>query len=120
MVSHKNVIANILQLTTFEKPTRTPDQQDVVLGLLPQSHIYGLVVVNHVSVYRGESVVVMPKFDLKLLARAIERFRINTLFIVSYCLFFALVIVVGQSLTIETGASNSHLDAQQSVLAPTV
>ncbi|OKL57044.1 hypothetical protein UA08_07377 [Talaromyces atroroseus] len=82
VVSHKNVIANILQLTAFEKPSRTPDQQDVVLGLLPQSHIYGLIVVCHTSIYRGESVIVMPKFDLMLLARAIQQFRINVLFVV--------------------------------------
>ncbi|TQB72750.1 hypothetical protein MPDQ_006466 [Monascus purpureus] len=77
MVSHRNVIANILQMCAFENPSRKPAQQNVVLGLLPQSHIYGLIVVCHVSIYRGESVVVLPKFDLKTFLNAIERFRIN-------------------------------------------
>jgi acyl-CoA synthetase (AMP-forming)/AMP-acid ligase II len=83
MVSHMNVIANVLQLAAFEAPERRPGQQKVVLGLLPQSHIYGLVVVCHASTYMGDSVVVLPKFELSVLAAAIERFKINVLFTVS-------------------------------------
>lgn len=82
MVSHANVIANVLQLCAFESPQRNPRQQNVVLGLLPQSHIYGLVVVCHVSIYRGDSVVVLPRFELSILASAIQTLRINILFIV--------------------------------------
>lgn len=89
MVSHRNVIANILQMCAFENPSRKPAQQNVVLGLLPQSHIYGLIVVCHVSIYRGESVVVLPKFDLKTFLNAIERFGINVLFIVGFIFLFA-------------------------------
>lgn len=88
MVSHRNVIANILQMCAFENPSRKPAQQNVVLGLLPQSHIYGLIVVCHVSIYRGESVVVLPKFDLKTFLNAIERFRINVLFVVGFSSYF--------------------------------
>lgn len=83
MVSHKNVIANILQLAAFEAPDRRPGQHKVVLGLLPQSHIYALVAICHTSVYRGDSVVVLPKFELPVLATAIARFKINILYVVS-------------------------------------
>ncbi|KAL9105955.1 MAG: hypothetical protein Q9227_008948 [Pyrenula ochraceoflavens] len=82
IVSHMNVIANVLQLATFEAYQRKPGQHYVVLGLLPQSHIYGLVAVCHASVYRGDAVVVLPKFDLSVLASAIAKFKINVLFIV--------------------------------------
>ena len=48
MISHRNVIANTLQISTFEKPMREEKKDpktglpltDVALGLLPQSHIY--------------------------------------------------------------------------------
>lgn len=59
MISHRNVIANILQMTTFESVDRKAQGEngkpriDVVLGLLPQSHIYGLVVVCATATYRG-------------------------------------------------------------------
>ncbi|KAH0559178.1 hypothetical protein GP486_004291 [Trichoglossum hirsutum] len=82
MVSHRNVIANTLQLATYEKLRFTSGQLDVVLGLLPQSHIYALVVICHANVYRGFGVVNLPKFDLQQLLGAIQRFKINTLYLV--------------------------------------
>src|SRR5271163_1525466 len=89
MISHRNIIANTLQLVTYDKPyrdtlasSRDRPYTDVALGLLPQSHIYGLVVVCHVATYRGDRVVVLPKFDIQHYLKSIATFRINTLFIV--------------------------------------
>jgi acyl-CoA synthetase (AMP-forming)/AMP-acid ligase II len=82
MVSHVNVIAHMLMVAAFEGPTRSPDQRDVILGLLPQSHIYGLVVISHDGVYRGDSIIVMPKFELNTLLASIQRFKINVLIMV--------------------------------------
>ncbi|OJD26490.1 hypothetical protein ACJ73_02130 [Blastomyces percursus] len=42
MISHRNMISEVLSLKSFENHTRTADQKDVVLGLLPQAHIFGL------------------------------------------------------------------------------
>jgi long-subunit acyl-CoA synthetase (AMP-forming) len=82
MISHYNVIANTLQLTTYEKPQFGQGPPGVVLGLLPQSHIYALVVICHANIYRGFGVTNLPKFDLQMLLAAIQRFRINTLYLV--------------------------------------
>ncbi|KAH0544637.1 hypothetical protein FGG08_001287 [Glutinoglossum americanum] len=82
MISHCNMIANILQLTAFEKSRFAPGHLDVVLGLLPHSHIYSLAVVCHTNVYRGFGVINLPKFDLQQLLGAIQRFKINTLYLV--------------------------------------
>ena len=60
----------------------TQDYQDVVMGLLPQSHIYGLVVTCHATTYRGERVIVLPKFELKTFLEAIQKYKISALFIV--------------------------------------
>lgn len=43
MLTHYNVIANIVQLITDNTLEVTED--DIVLGLLPFFHIYGLVVI---------------------------------------------------------------------------
>jgi len=83
MISHVNVIAHVLMVAAFESPTRSKDQRDVVLGLLPQSHIYGLVVICHDGMYRGDSIIVLPKFELLTLLESIQRFRINVLILVS-------------------------------------
>ncbi|KAF2834921.1 phenylacetyl-CoA ligase-like protein [Patellaria atrata CBS 101060] len=90
MISHRNVIANVMQMTTFEKPYRDSlieplNQSDVtinILGLLPMSHIYGLVVTCHLAVYRGDCCVVLPKFDFKGLLEAIQRFKLEILYLV--------------------------------------
>lgn len=90
MISHRNVIANTLQFTTYEKKYResispsgakTPFT-DIALGLLPQSHIYALVVTCHAGTYRGDQTIVLPKFELETYLAAIQEFKIATLFVV--------------------------------------
>ncbi|ODM15421.1 hypothetical protein SI65_09024 [Aspergillus cristatus] len=89
MISHRNVIANVLQLTLYEKkwrqsvtPAGKPLYTDVSLGLLPQSHIYALVATCHTGVYRGDQIVVLPKFEMKSYLEAIQNFKISCLFVV--------------------------------------
>ena len=106
MISHKNVIANVLQISAFEKTHRDalatpggPQHTEVVLGLLPQSHIYALVVMCHTGPYRGDQVIVLPKFELKLYLAAIQNFKIGSLFLVrtvlSRCRFLLLIYLPG-------------------------
>ncbi|KAK2810006.1 hypothetical protein FQN49_008571 [Arthroderma sp. PD_2] len=88
MIAHRNVIANTMQIRQQEKSEREALVKNgksataVGLGLLPQSHIYSLVVLCHPGPYRGDSIVVLPKFDMAQYLGAIERHRINTLFLV--------------------------------------
>ncbi|RMZ78497.1 hypothetical protein DV737_g3858, partial [Chaetothyriales sp. CBS 132003] len=86
MISHRNVIANTLQIKAYDQRGRTehggPNYHDVALGLLPQSHIYGLIVICHLSTYRGDKVVVLPKFDLQNYLSAIQTYKISSLFVV--------------------------------------
>jgi ribosome assembly protein SQT1 len=86
MISHRNVISNILQIATFEKPMRDKmplnERTHIVLGLLPLSHIYGLVVVAQASTYRGDGVIILPKFELQSYLQAIQTYKIRTLYLV--------------------------------------
>ncbi|KAE8153544.1 hypothetical protein BDV25DRAFT_127200 [Aspergillus avenaceus] len=90
MISHRNVIANVLQIKAFEKDYRgslpAPENysrySEVSLGLLPQSHIYALVVMCHAGPYRGDQIIVLPKFELKTYLAAIQNFKIHSLFLV--------------------------------------
>ena len=89
MISHRNVIANTMAITAYESEMRqsfsdTPGKHylDVALGLLPQSHIYALVVICHCGIYRGDNTIVLPKFDLQHYLTAIQNYKINTLYIV--------------------------------------
>lgn len=92
MISHRNVIANVLQIKTYEREWRdslkgtgnVSDYTDVCLGLLPQSHIYALVVICHASTYRGDQCIVLPKFELQQYLDAIQNYKINTLYLVCF------------------------------------
>ncbi|KAK4042127.1 hypothetical protein C8A01DRAFT_44783 [Parachaetomium inaequale] len=81
MISHQNVIANTMQYCIHEDVSRKKIgvETQVELGLLPFSHIYGLVVVAHSATWRGDEVIVLPKFELTDYLQAIERFKINFL-----------------------------------------
>lgn len=90
MIAHKNVIANTIQFSTLAIPHRKSmaKEQGVdvytenVLGLLPMSHIYALVVICHVGSFRGDHVVVLPKYDFKWLLQTIQDYKLNTLYLV--------------------------------------
>ncbi|KAF3482465.1 acyl-CoA ligase [Arthroderma uncinatum] len=88
MIAHRNVIANTMQIKQQEQSERDARVKDgkpatgVSLGLLPQSHIYALVVLCHVGPYRGDSLVILPKFDMAQYLGAIQKHRISTLYLV--------------------------------------
>lgn len=84
MIAHRNVIANVMQLRWHEDTGRRMKgvETQVQLGLLPFSHIYGLVVIAQSGTYRGDEVVVLPKFELTALLGVIQRFKIQFMHIV--------------------------------------
>lgn len=55
----------------------------MILGLLPQSHSFALVLLGHTSVYQGDGVVVYQGFDLLQILKGIAQFRISVLCLVS-------------------------------------
>ncbi|RFU26396.1 hypothetical protein B7463_g9946, partial [Scytalidium lignicola] len=86
MISHYNVIANILQFATYDTPFRSKKAEnkraEVSLALLPFSHIYGLSVIGSQGPYQGDELVVLPKFEMKSFLTTIATFKANNLFIV--------------------------------------
>ena len=100
MISHRNVISNVLAFTAYEsynlKAKRMTTQ--ITLGLLPLSHIYGLVAVAHCSTYRGDAVIILPRFEFDSYLNAIERFRIERLLLVCEILSDMYGVFVGDPL----------------------
>ena len=45
--------------------------EDVVMGLLPFSHIYGLTTVQFCSIYDGAHLVTIPRFDPEIFLKTI-------------------------------------------------
>ena len=50
--------------------------EDVLLGLLPFYHIYGLVIVQFGALARGTKLVTIPKFEPNTLLEAIQNHRV--------------------------------------------
>lgn len=59
MLSHHNLLTNLQQLMQLSPL----NQQDVVFGVLPLFHIFGLNVVLGLSIFVGASVVLVQRFD---------------------------------------------------------
>lgn len=47
-------------------------ETQTILGVLPLSHIYGLVLVALVAHYRGDEIVILPSFDLDKVLAAVQ------------------------------------------------
>lgn len=76
MLTHHNLVANISQVEgMIDYNLLTPD--DVVLGVLPFYHIYGMVVIMNMSLVRGATVVTMPRFDPELFLSSIQKYKVT-------------------------------------------
>ena len=61
MLTHRNLVANILQSTAQQPVTA----DDTLVGILPLFHIYGLTVVMNAVLRNGATLVTVPRFDLE-------------------------------------------------------
>ncbi|KAK7425297.1 hypothetical protein QQZ08_008194 [Neonectria magnoliae] len=84
MISHRNVISNIMMMKIYDQAGRKAAgvETQVTLGLLPFSHIYGLVVCGLYALLTGDELVVLPRFELKSFLEAIQKFRIEQMAVV--------------------------------------
>ncbi len=70
MLTHGNLVANLQQLQS--QPGRGLRREDVVLGVLPMFHIFGMNVVLGLALYTGASVVLVERFDPATALETIE------------------------------------------------
>ncbi|KAE8351076.1 hypothetical protein BDV28DRAFT_26531 [Aspergillus coremiiformis] len=87
MLSHKNIIANTLQLAAGEAGNLTwnggPDGKgDRVLAFLPFFHIYGLTCLLHQTLYQGYQLMIMQKFDIEKWCAHVQHYRITFSYVV--------------------------------------
>lgn len=87
MLTHRNIVANVLMLRAGEsgnlKSSGGPTGEgDKIIAFLPFFHIYGLTCLIHQSLYTGLQLVVMPKFDLEEFCRFIQDLKITFSYVV--------------------------------------
>jgi acyl-CoA synthetase (AMP-forming)/AMP-acid ligase II len=78
MLTHRNLVANLLQTAWVHHVA----EQDRIIAVLPFFHIYGMQVVLNLALWRGATLVTMPKFELEPFLGAIQRYRVTRAFVV--------------------------------------
>ncbi|MFI9271995.1 SDR family NAD(P)-dependent oxidoreductase [Kitasatospora sp. NPDC052896] len=74
-VTHRNAVAGLVQLAAAQ-PLR-PD--DVLLGVLPFSHLFGMQYILNHALLSGASVVLLPRWDAAAALRAVGEYGITLL-----------------------------------------
>ncbi|MEU3605153.1 AMP-binding protein [Streptomyces sp. NPDC035033] len=77
MLTHASVATNLAQLEPFI-PMGPGDR---ILAILPFFHIYGLTALMNAPLRKGATVVVLPRFELDTFLGAIQKHRINGLYV---------------------------------------
>ncbi|GHA64497.1 AMP-binding protein [Streptomyces termitum] len=77
MLTHASIATNLAQLDPFI-PMGPGDR---ILAVLPFFHIYGLTALMNAPLRKGATVVVLPRFDLDTFLGAVQKHRINGLYV---------------------------------------
>ncbi|KAL2868797.1 acyl--CoA ligase [Aspergillus lucknowensis] len=80
MVSHRNVVADVVLQAAIEGP-HVGWKIDRALAVLPTYHIYGLICLVHLPVWIGTSTIIMEKFDLQTFCRLIQEHSITHVYV---------------------------------------
>ncbi|HEY7786356.1 MAG TPA: 4-coumarate--CoA ligase family protein [Pyrinomonadaceae bacterium] len=73
MLTHHNLVANICQMQGLNYFT----ENDRLVCVLPLFHIYGLVVILNLGLFKGTTIVTLPRFDLEQFLKTISDYRIT-------------------------------------------
>ena len=76
MLTHYNLVANICQCIGVPSDGSIREG-DVLLGVLPFFHIYGMVVIMNYALAEKATIVTMPRFDLEQFLQLIEKHQIS-------------------------------------------
>ncbi len=76
MLTHHNIVTNLRQCEGMES-FEGFEEPDVVLGVLPFFHIYGMVVVLQLSLAKGATLITMPRFDMEDFLGAVQKYKIT-------------------------------------------
>jgi acyl-CoA synthetase (AMP-forming)/AMP-acid ligase II len=77
MLTHRNLVANLLQLQAMEHP-----DLGAVVGFLPFFHIYGMQVILNYGLMHGVTIITMPRFELELFLKTLQEWPVRLAHIV--------------------------------------
>ncbi len=71
MLTHKNLIANTKMCDVWL--FKCVDGEEVVLGMIPFFHVYGMTTVLLLTIMKNNKMVLIPKFDVESALKAIDK-----------------------------------------------
>jgi acyl-CoA synthetase (AMP-forming)/AMP-acid ligase II len=77
MLTHYHLVMNMCQCLGMES-FEGVEESDVVLGVLPFFHIYGMVVVMLLTLARGGTLITMSRFDMEDFLGAVQKYKITS------------------------------------------
>ncbi len=75
MLTHRNLVASVLQARAWGRNVSKRDGADVILGVIPLFHIYAQTTVMNYPIIGGGTMILQPRFSLKAVLRAIATER---------------------------------------------
>ena len=73
MLSHRALVANALQSRSWYP--RTVAGRTKAIAVMPFFHAYGLTVVMNEAIHGGYGLILIPRFDLEMILKAIAKYR---------------------------------------------
>ncbi|HKS26857.1 MAG TPA: 4-coumarate--CoA ligase family protein [Pyrinomonadaceae bacterium] len=73
MLTHHNLVSNMCQMEQM----KLFDERDNLICVLPLFHIYGLMVILNLGLYKGTTIVTMPRFELEEFLRLMQDYRVS-------------------------------------------
>ncbi|GAB5601571.1 long-chain fatty acid--CoA ligase [Thermus sp. FJN-A] len=77
MLTHKNLVANVLQIDAWDPTSKELAGKGVMLGALPFFHVYGMTVAMNYGLFSGYKIVLLPRPEIKAIVEAIEKHRVT-------------------------------------------
>ncbi|KAI8973357.1 hypothetical protein BDF20DRAFT_823555 [Mycotypha africana] len=74
MLTHRNFVSQMILVSSYEE-INPHEAADVYIGFLPFYHIFGLTTLVLRAFYTNTQVVVVPKYELELVCRLIEKYK---------------------------------------------
>ncbi len=78
MLTHRNVVVNAFQSRHWVPDYR--EGHEVFLGVIPFFHVYGLSTCQHLAIMSGCSLILLPRFQVAEVLKAIHTYRRDNLF----------------------------------------
>ncbi|MGE5577337.1 MAG: long-chain-fatty-acid--CoA ligase [Syntrophothermus sp.] len=73
MLTHRNLVANTLQSREWFELKE--GGKDILLGVLPFFHVYGMTVAMNLAALIGATLVILPRFQIDEVLKTIDKYR---------------------------------------------